>query len=163
MRERLWYELTQVKHNQLYCTFSLAYKRQILNIFNIIILFFSSAGIMGWAFWKEFPLISCIIISSISLLKLLSPHLITSEKQIEKLDSITDFYFDYFNKLEYLWFDFETNKIDEEQLKNKFYELKSSEKNINKSVNEIFKSNNKKLIKKTEVETNNYLIRTFNL
>lgn len=51
-------------------------------------------------FWKDFPLVACIIVSLISLLKLISPHIVPSDKQIDKLDEITDFYFDYFNKLE---------------------------------------------------------------
>ena len=76
--------------------FILAHRRKVLNIFNIVILGFSSAGIMGWAFWKDFPLIACIIVSLISLLKLISPHIVPSDKQIDKLDEITDFYFDYF-------------------------------------------------------------------
>lgn len=163
MRNRVWYELTQAKHNQLYCMFSLAYRRKVLNIFNMVILGFSSAGIMGWTFWREFPLVSCVIVSLISLLKLISPHLVPSDKQIDKLDEITDFYFDYFNKLECLWFDFETKKINDDQLKTQFYKIKNSEKKINKSVNEIFKSNNKKLTNKAELESNNYLIRTFKL
>ena len=162
MRERVWYELAQAKHNHLYCRFILAYRRKVLNIFNIVILGFSSAGIMGWAFWKDFPLISCIIVSSISLLKLISPHIIPSDKQIDKLDEITDFYFDYFNKLECLWFDFNSKKIDENQLQTQFYKIKNTEKKVNKSVNEIIKSHNKKLIKKAEIESNNYLTRTFN-
>lgn len=162
MRERVWYELAQAKHNHLYCMFILAYRRKVLNIFNIVILGFSSAGIMGWAFWKDFPLIACIIVSSISLLKLISPHIIPSDKQIDKLDETTDFYFDYFNRLECLWFDFNSKKIDENQLQTQFYKIKNTEKKVNKSVNEIIKSHNQKLIKKAEIESNNYLTRTFN-
>ena len=162
MRERVWYELAQAKHNHLYCMFILAHRRKVLNIFNIVILGFSSAGIMGWAFWKDFPLIACIIVSSISLLKLISPHIIPSDKQIDKLDEITDFYFYYFNRLECLWFDFNSKKIDENQLQTQFYKIKNTEKKVNKSVNEIIKSHNQKLIKKAEIESNSYLTRTFN-
>lgn len=163
MRERIWYELAQAKHNHLYCMFILAYRRKQLNIFNIIILAFSSAGIMGWPLWKELPLVSCIIISGISLLKLIIPHIIPSDKQIDKLDEATDFYFDYFNKLECLWFDTQSKKLNEEEIKKVFYKLKNSEKKVNKSVNEIIKSHNKKLINKAKSESDNYLTRTFNL
>lgn len=162
MRERIWYELTQVKHNNLYCVYLLSYQRQVLNIFNIIILVFSTGGIMGWAIWKEFPLASCIIIATISLLRLLQPHLIPSDKQIDKLDQVADFYFDYYNKLEPLWMDYYYSRISDTEAQAKFYKIKSSEKSINKTVTEIIKRTNKKVLKKTDIETRAYLKNNFN-
>jgi hypothetical protein len=162
MRERLWYELGQVKHNHFYCVNLLARQRRILNLFNIIILVFSSAGIMGWAFWQQIPLIACIIVALISLLKLISPHIIPTEKQIEKLDYIVDFYFDYYNKLEKSWFDYYNERIDDKQVQDLFYELKDTERGVSKSVNEIIKTTNKKILIKANSETTNYLKQTFN-
>ena len=74
---------------------------------------------------------------------------------------MTDFYFDYFNKLEQLWFDFTKSRITEKELQTKFYKLKDTESEINKIVNEIVKRTNKKIKKKTEIETRNYLKLTF--
>jgi len=74
---------------------------------------------------------------------------------------VTDFYFDYFNKLEQLWFDFTKSRITEKELQTKFYKLKDTESEINKIVNEIVKRTNKKIKKKTEIETRNYLKLTF--
>lgn len=162
MRERLWYELGQVKHNHFYSVFLLARQRRFLNYFNMIILAFSSAGIMGWGFWKETPLVACVIVAIISLLKLLSPHIIPSEKQIDKLDEVADFYFDYFNKLEELWLDHYNYRLTDEVAQSKFYSLKSSEREINKIVNEIVKSTNKTMYRRADTETRNYLQRTFN-
>lgn len=162
MRERLWYELGQVKHNHFYCVYLLARQRQMINYFNMIILAFSSAGIMGWSFWKETPLVACVIVASISLLKLLSPHIVPSEKQIDKLDNITDFYFDYFNKLEQIWLDHYNYRINDEQTQALFYSLKNTERETSKKVNEIIKSTNKKIQKRADSETRSYLQRTFN-
>jgi|SRR5690554_6140141 len=163
MRDRIWYELAQAKHNLFYCNILISYRRNLLNVFNIIILIFSTAGIMGWTFWKEFPLISCFIVSGISLLKLVSPHIIPSEKQIEKLDEITDFYFEYYNKLENLWYEINNEKHSEDEYQKMFYKIKLTEKKINKLVNENIKKRNKKITKKSKEETDNYLIQTFNL
>jgi predicted metallo-beta-lactamase superfamily hydrolase len=162
MRDRLWYELGQVKHNHFYCVFLLSLQRRLLNYFNMTILAFSSAGIMGWTIWKEIPLVACIIVATISLLKLLSPHIVPSEKQIDKLDQVTDFYFDYFNKLEIIWFDHFNYRLTDEQAQAKFYKLKDTERDINKTVNEIVKSTNSKIYQKADTETRNYLQRTFN-
>ena len=92
MRERLWNELTQCKHHHIYCVLLIASQRRLLNVFNLTILAFSSAGIMGWTIWKEVPLIACIIVATISLLKLLSSHIVPSEKQIDKLDQAFGFW-----------------------------------------------------------------------
>ena len=162
MRERIWNELFQVKHNHFYCLFLLARQKRVLNIFNMTILVFSSAGIMGWPLWKNAPLISCLIVSSISLIKLISPYIIPSDKQIEKLDDITDFYCNYFNKLEQLWYDFYNERVTENEAQNNFYELKNLERDINKTVNEIVKSTNKKIYKRADTETRNYLQINFN-
>lgn len=162
MRERIWYELGQVKHNHYYCVSLLAKQRRLLNYFNITILAFSSAGIMGWSLWQNTPLISCVIVAAISLLKLLSPHIVPSDKQIDKLDNVADFYFDYFNKLEQIWLDHYNYRTTDEETQTLFYSLKDSEREINKVINEIVKSNNKNIQKKADLETRNYLSRTFN-
>jgi hypothetical protein len=126
------------------------------------ILGFSSAGVMGWSLWEKMPLVACFLVSLISLLKLLSPHLIPSDKQIDKLDNITDFYFDYFNKLEQIWLDHYNSRTTDEQAQTLFYELKNSERDISKTVNEIVKSTNKDITKQADSETRNYLKRNFN-
>jgi hypothetical protein len=162
MTERLWYELGQVKHNHFYCVFLLARQREQLNWFNIVVLVFSSGGMMGYQLWKEIPLVACIIVAIISLLKLISPHIIPSEKQLDKLDSVADFYFDYFNKLEQLWFDFDKDRITELELQNKFYTLKDLERETNKKVNEIVKRTIKTLATKADTETRQYLKLTYN-
>jgi hypothetical protein len=162
MTERLWYELGQVKHNHFYCVFLLGRQREQLNYFNIAILIFSSGGMMGYPLWKEIPIIACTIVAIISLLKLISPHIIPSDKQLDKLDQVADFYFDYFNKLEQLWFDFDRDRITEVELQNKFYSLKDLERETNKKVNEIVKRPIKSLETKADTETRQYLKLTYN-
>jgi hypothetical protein len=117
---------------------------------------------MGWSFWKETPLVACVIVATISLLKLLSPHIVPSDKQINKLDNVVDFYFDYFNKLEQIWLDHYNYRSTDEQTQTFFYTLKDTEREISKTVNEIVKSTNKKIHKRADTETRNYLQRTFN-
>lgn len=162
MRDRLWNELTQCKHHHIYCVLLIAYQRRLLNFFNMTILAFSSAGIMGWSIWQNLPLASCIIVAGISLLKIISPHIIPSEKQIDKLDQVTDFYCDYYNKMEQLWMNHFNQRLTEEEVQKAFYKIKDTERNINKTVNEIVKRTNKSILFKTEKEAINYFKRTFN-
>jgi hypothetical protein len=162
MRERIWYELAQAKHNNLYCCFLISHLRSIINAFNIIILSFSTSGVMGWPFWKEIPFIACAIIAVISLLRLLQPHLIPTEKQVDKINQVADFYFEYYNELEGLWFDYNNGRVNDIEAQKRFYEIKKQEKPINQLVNEIIRGQNKKIVIKTENASKDYLERTFN-
>lgn len=162
MRLRLWYELAQAKYSAIYVCNLIGRQRSILNLFNLTITIFSTAGIMGWKFWDDLPAVSCIIIAIISLTKLIQPHLIPSDKQIEKLDKIADFYYDFYLRLEKIWFDYENNRLSDVDMLEQFQVLKQTEREINRLVNEIHKSPNKKLAKLSEIECDNFFKKAFN-
>ena len=163
MRTRLWYEMAQCKHSHLYCLFLLSSQKRWLNYYNVSILLFSSAGIMGWGFWKEVPFIACFIISFFQIIKLIQPHILPSEKQIEQLEKITDFYFAHYNDIEHLWYDVQNRNLSNDDIQKRFYKLKKSERDISKIVNSNIKTTYKKMSKKADLETRNYLSRTFNI
>lgn len=162
MRNRLWNELTQSRHNLEFVTLYCERQRKVVKYFNILILVFSSTGIMGWKFWDNLPLISCIIISGISLLKLLQPHLIGGMKQINDIDEIQRFYTTYFNKIEELWFSHESEEFDERKCKKTFYRLKEQETEYNKMISQNIRSKPKNLIRKAKIYSDNYFSEVFN-
>ncbi|MCD8409283.1 hypothetical protein [Tenacibaculum finnmarkense] len=162
MRNRIWTELTQSKHNIVFTSIYSDRQRFILRIFNIGILTFSSAGIMGWKIWKDLPLIACILIAGISLLKLLQPHLIMNEKQLKNLDDIHKFYADYYNKIEKLWYQFDSNRITEEQATNAFFKLKKLETDINPIIADTIRSKPKGIVKRCKKNTDEYFNQVFN-
>ncbi len=162
MRNRIWTELTQSKHNIEFSSLYSEHQRFLLRAFNMTVLIFSSTGVMGWKFWDNLPLVACIIIASISLLKLLQPHLIMNEKQLKNLDDIHRFYSDYYNKIEKLWYDFESDRITEEEATNIFFTLKSLETEINPIVSETIKSKPKKIIQKCKRNSDEYFEQVFN-
>jgi len=97
------------------------------------------------------------------LIKLLQPQIIPSDKELYKLNKVINFYVDYYNKLESLWYDHYYSRINNEEAQRKFYELKENEKSINDLVNEVIKKGvNKKAYRSAEVDTNSYVQRTFN-
>jgi hypothetical protein len=162
MRNRIWTELTQAKHNEEFASIYAEQQRTNLKWFNISILVFSTGGIMGWAVWENLPLVACIIISAVSLLRLLQSHIIMTERQISNLDSIGNFYANYYNKLERLWYDNEHGSIDTEMLKTKFFKIKATEASMTTLVNETIRTKPKRLVAKTDQFTRNYLKQTFN-
>ncbi len=163
MRNRIWTELTQSKHNIEFATLYSDRQRFILRVFNIGTLAFSSAGVMGWKVWENLPLIACVIIASISLLKLLQPHLIMDEKQLKNLHEIHRFYTDYYNKVEKLWYDFEADRISEEQATNTFFELKKLETDINPIIAETIRSKPNRIVKKCKKNSDEYFYQVFNV
>ena len=161
-RNRLWYELTQAKHNERYLCFLIAYNRRMVNSFNICIAIFSTAGIMGWKVWEFAPIAACAIISAISIAKLIQPYIIPSEKQIEKLDKVCDFYFDQYFQFERIFFDYDSNRITEVQAQEKYMALKQSEREINKIINEVHRNVNRKQHLKAEIESLTFFKQSFN-
>ncbi len=162
MRNRIWAELTQAKHNIEFASLYSDHQRTVLRMFNIGVLAFSSAGIMGWKVWQHMPLIACSIIALVSLLRLLQPHLIMSDKQLKNLDDIQRFYADYYNQLEQLWFDFETSRLTEEQATKRFFEYKKSETDINPIISETIRNKPKRIVDKCKLHSDEYFKQVFN-
>jgi hypothetical protein len=162
MRERIWTELTQAKFNVEFAGLYADRQRSLLRYFNIFVLVFSAGGVMGWSFWDNFPLIACILIGAVSLLRHIQPQLIMTEKQIINLDTISKFYFNYYNNLEKLWYDNEDEQIDNQTLKSEFFKIKNSESEINSLVNETIRTKPKKLVKKSKEYSDQYFKLSFN-
>lgn len=162
MRNRIWTELTQAKHNIEFATLYSDQQRLVLRGFNMGILVFSSAGIMGWKVWEHLPVIACGIIAAVSLIRLLQPHLIMNEKQLRNLDDIHRFYSDYYNDIERLWFDFESERVTEEEATNSFFELKKKETEINPIIAETIRSKPKRIVKKCKMHSDQYFNQVFN-
>ncbi len=162
MRNRIWAELTQAKHNIEFATLYSDQQRFVLRVFNIGVLAFSSAGIMGWKVWQHMPLVACVVIAIISLLRLLQPHLIMNEKQLKNLDDIHRFYADYFNQIEELWFDFESDRLTEEQATKHFFEFKKRETDINPIIAETIRNKPRRIVSKSKLHSDQYFKQVFN-
>jgi len=161
LRDRLWRELTQSKYNDCYACIVLRKQRTMAKWLNVIVLAFSTAGIMGWPFWKQLPLVSCIIVAAISLVKLLSPHFIASEKEIIKLQKVIDFYSDYHHNMQRLWYDQSTTS--DEVLKKKMLKIIDTQLRINATVDEVINGTNAKVQEEADQKTRIYLKNTFNV
>lgn len=161
MRNRIWTEMTQAKHNEEFSSLYADKQRKLLRYFNIGVLVFSGSGIMGWKIWEKLPLIACAIIAIISLLRLIQPHIIMNEKCISNLDKIHVFYTHYYNQLEALWYDYENSNNNDDSIYSKFFDIKNSENEINLTVNETIRSKPKKLVRKAKEHSDLYFDRVF--
>lgn len=163
MTNKLWAELTQARFNLEFCALYSERQRLLLKWFNILVLAFSTSGVMGWKVWDNVPLIACLVVSGLSLLRLVQPHLIMTERQIAGIDSLHMFYIEYYNKLEEFWFDVELSSLSEKQIIDRLYQLKTTETPILQKVNDLDLRKPIGLTKKAEREANIYLCSHFNI
>lgn len=162
MRDRLWAEIIQWKFNIEYITLFSDRQRWRIRFFNILILAFSSSGIMGWTIWENFPLIACSIIALISLLRYMRPVLTMDNDQLSKLDTIHKYYIDNYNNLEQLWFEFQEENLTEKEVCEKFYEIKGTESEVMIIISDTLNSKPKRLAKKAKEASDDYFKRVFN-
>lgn len=149
--------MLQAKHNERYLCFLITHQRILVNRFNIFLAICSTSGALGWKVWDLVPVIACVIVSAVSLSKLVQPYIIPSEKQIEKLDKANDHYYDQFYRLERLLMDMDAREISEMEAKNEFMKMKQSEREINKILNEVHRRINAKIHNRAEKETREFV------
>jgi hypothetical protein len=163
MRDRIWTELTQTKHSIEFTALYADRQRAIVRYFNISILTFSTGGVMGWPLWDDLPMVACVIIALVSLIRLLQPHLIMSDKLLNDLDRIHIFYTDHYNQLEKLWYEFERNALTEKQASDKFYKIIAGEKELAPLISETVRRKPKGLTSKAKEYSDNFFKQTFNV
>ena len=164
MRTRVWNKLGEAKY---YCIYiSKLIRRHLIiskGVTVFILVLSGTGGITGWELWKKYPSVVCIIIAVVSLIKLISDELIPSEKSINSLHEIQDFYVCQFELLDALWFDVDHKEnITEQEIFNRFNEICEKEKSINKDVNSTILFNPPKLVKKSKILTDNFFNQNYN-
>ncbi len=84
-----------------------------------------------------------------------------TEKQICSLDKIHKFYVDYYNKLEILWYDAESGNLNENKIKDKFFELKDSETSIDNTINDTIRDRPERGVNQAKEHSDQYFQRVF--
>lgn len=161
MRNRIWNEVTDSKY---YLEFTILYaerQRFYWRLYSIGILVFSTSGIFGWFLWDKISIIACIIISAVSLLRLIQPHFIHGEKEIANIDKIQKFYVGYNSKLEKLWLDYQNKKIKDDEANEMFFCIKAEEAEMITIINETLRYKPKKLTRKAKEHCDDYFKRVF--
>lgn len=151
--------MVHAKYQEIYLAYYISKQKSFKKWVKIMTLIFSTSGIFSWAIWNSgvLALIALIAISLIQLVDLIKNELTTSEEEMEALGDFRNKHVIYFNKLEKLWVEFENEEIQEQKVKNKFYELRNLKEEIEALDNKLHLRNTKSLKNKTEIETEEYL------
>lgn len=163
MRGRLWQEMVLVKNEECYLSIYQQIQNERNRYFNISVLVLSLLGSVVWTFSNEVTLVTSILILAITFLKEIGGEYLVSNKTLIKTEKILNFYFDYYNSLENLWFEYNYDAINESELQQRFYKILEKKKDINTLINEVIKSPNKSVSIRAEEEMNLYFKKTFNL
>jgi hypothetical protein len=157
MREKIWYEMTQIKYGDSYLSLYISLQYQIKKYFKISTLIFSGSGILGWKLWQPIAWIALVLIAVVQLLSLIENQLIRNDEEINKISKLRELYVKYFNKLEKLWVDLEQNKIDEKKASDIFFQNRKIDQEKIESLDNKLKIRKLKTIeKRADLETRQY-------
>lgn len=162
MRNKLWYEMAQARHGFEYLALFLDVQKMRKKWFKILIIIFSTGGAMGWKIWEYAPQVACGVIAVVELFQLVENQIILKDEKLEKFSDLRTKYLEYSNHLEKLWLEFETSIKDETTTRDIYYQLRNKEYvEIQKMDNELDIPQIKKLVKKADTMTENYLNKHF--
>ncbi len=157
MREKIWYEMMQIKFGEKYLALYISLQYALKKYFKIATLVFSGSGILGWKLWQPIAWIALILIATVQILGLIENQLIRSEKDIADIARLRELYLKYFNKLEQLWVNYESSEITEKETSKLFYNYRSNDhQTIETLDNKLGIKKWKKLENKADIETRQY-------
>lgn len=158
MTNKIWYEMVNMKYGEIYLSKYLGVQRTLKKSFQILTLFVSLSGILGWKYFENYVWIAFILIAIVQLLLLIENQIIRSDKEIEEISNLRMMYTRYFNKLEMLWTKYQHDQIKDKKAMSDYFELRQSDwENIEELDCKLNIKRYKKLMNKTEIETNHYL------
>ena len=165
MRTRIWTESTKMKHDVEYLRTYILFQGKVSRILNVLILVFSSSGVLSWSMFEspQFIGIVCSITAGISLIKLISPYIILSEKETKKLDKYYTLLINDFDKIEKFWYDNENGEISEKKITDRFYKITASINEINDRYGDLNILHLKKLTQTAKRNSDEYFKNNFNL
>lgn len=150
--------MVNIKYGEIYLSIYLGVQRTLKKSFQILTLFVSLSGILGWKYFEDYVWIAFILIAIVQLLLLIENQIIRSDKEIEEISNLRMMYTKYFNKLEILWTKYQYNQIKDKKAIDDYFVLRQSDwENIEELDCKLNIKRYKKLMNKTEIETNHYL------
>lgn len=160
-RNRIWEELKQAKANIL-CLQRYTDKRRAYNrYYNGFVAIVASFGALGYAIDAYIPFITSMVVGFVSIVKSVLPNFLQTEPELCELDGLSDFYVQYMNALEKIWYDFDNGFIDEKETMERFFKLKANECDKESILNKGVRRISKKEQKKIDLKSIEYINRVY--
>ena len=159
----IWYDLVNSKYGDEYLVLYIQKQRNIRKWFKILTIIFSASGIFSAFQSLKIPtIISCVFIGIVQIATMIEGWIIHSEKEIDDLCNLRMYYYERTNQLEKLYHNYSIEKISENDAATHFFDLRNSAKQIEELDNKVNVRRYKKLIKKSDIRTNQYFKTYYN-
>ena len=125
-------------------------------MYSIFLALASGASVATWAIWNNLPLVWASIVGLSQALHIAKPYIpfVKNDKEfIEQSLLFESLYLSY----EKLWFDNRKEDVDENQIEERFYNLRQKEHDIKTRFKHVVCPNLKRLIKSSDEEADKYL------
>lgn len=132
-------------------------------VYDVVIVLFSSGGIIGTLVSHYFPIVATGLIAVISLIKETSSLLFIKNEDVTKLSTLLIEYDKYACKVQDLFDSLNADKIKEDKAQQKYNKLYEdySEKRI--EISKLFGKIDKKLERQANAKVDNNLVQTYNI
>ncbi len=160
-RNRIWEEMKQAKANVSCLLRYTDIMRRWNRWYDFFIAISASIGALGSIYSTLVPIITSIVVAFVSIVKSLIPKLLQTETELFELDKLSDFYNDYLNSLEYLWYNYFNEFVNEEDTMKQFFELKEKECPKMSAYNRGVRFISKKMQDKIDKESKEYINRVY--
>lgn len=127
MIKKTWYEMVNIKYGESYLAQYIGLQHRLKKAFKVMTLILSISGIFGWKYFENYSWIAFILIAIMQVLTLVENQLIRSDKEIEDISILKMKYTAYFNNLEKLWTEYDKKIKNENEVFERFYELRKSD------------------------------------
>lgn len=161
VRNKIWEEIKQAHANVLCLTWYTDHQRKFERWYQLFIAIVASGGTFGYLKYEFLPLVSSAIIAFASVVKSLSPLFRQPEKELCVLDGLMDYYNQYMNELEHLFYQFDHKMTNEEETIQKVYELKKEESLRQSTMNRLVHFIPSSRLKKIEKKSNDYINKVY--
>ncbi len=162
IRDRIWTNLVNSKFKCIYIGYLLNDFQKTSFAINIFLTILSLTSVSAWVIWNIVPWLWSILIATSNILLAIKP-LLAYDKRIkelaERLTVLEEVQFEY----EKLWYQYETNTVDEKVAFNKFFELYDRQIKSLRTSGEIMLNESKKLKLKSDRDTDIYIRNNYNV
>lgn len=130
-------------------------------IFQSLLACSSCIGTLGAFISLYIPAATSILATMGVIGKQIIPNLLQDEKELSELDRLMNFYTNYLTTLEIIWYEFENEKIDDDEAAHRFLHLKETEGDKPSTYNKLVYHISSKMQTEIDIESQIYVDRIY--